>query len=556
MREVLDVRIKLQRPHLTDFMFVSERERPVAVTGDNIELAQETIGALNGRAALSTHFPIGHPPVSSRLSPVSLELPATRRQGPRGNSISSRRWVTPQTIQCIPPISDFVFICLASLAFFAPLVNGIQGLQHYIFTSIAIAAVFMAIFDRVGGYQPKQLRRWVWQATSAVIVWFLTIVIICFFASANPITAPAVHNNFLVYWALGMPLFLLLYKLLCTNLFEHLARVGYFARNVVIIGAGKHAEGLIRKLRSAEPEQLNIRGLFDDRRGRIPTAIEGVPVRGTTDDLIDFVRREAIDEVLIALPLADGERLISLRHKLQTLAIDARLSIEPLPGDFRARTVDYLGNVRVLDVVERPLKGWDGIVKVILDKLLSLICLICFIPLMLLTAALIKLDSRGPVFFVQKRFGRNNCVINVLKFRTMHLSHGDPSGQRRTIRNDPRVTRVGRALRRLSLDELPQLINVIRGDMSLVGPRPHAIAMMAGDQLYHEVVADYPRRHRVKPGITGWAQVNGSRGEIDTLAKAHTRVQLDLYYINHWSVWLDVRILLKTASLLLCKGAY
>jgi Undecaprenyl-phosphate glucose phosphotransferase len=391
-----------------------------------------------------------------------------------------------------------------------------------------------------------------------VTAWFLTIAIIYFLAPVNPITVSPPYNNVLVYWVFGMPLFLLFYKVSCPIFFHHLTRFGYFTRNVVIIGAGKHAESLILKLlRSAEAEQLNIRGLFDDRSDRIPTAIQGVPVRGTTDDLIDFVRREGIDEVLIALPLADGERLLSLRHKLQSLAIDARLSLEPLPGDFQARTVDYLGNARVLDVVERPLRGWDGvIIKALLDKSLSLIGLICIVPLMLLIAALIKLDSRGPVFFVQKRFGRNNSVIEVLKFRTMHLSYGDPSGQRRTIRNDPRVTRIGRVLRRLSLDELPQLINVIRGDMSLVGPRPHAIAMMAGNQLYHEAVADYPRRHRVKPGITGWAQVNGSRGEIDTLTKAHTRVQLDLYYIDHWSVWLDVRILLKTAGLLLCKGAY
>ena len=163
-------------------------------------------------------------------------------------------------------------------------------------------------------------------------------------------------------------------------------------------------------------------------------------------------------------------------------------------------------------------------------------------------AILIKLDSPGPVLFVQKRFGFNNEVIGVLKFRTMHIDRADPSGAQRTVRNDPRVTRLGRILRWLSFDELPQLINVIRGDMSLVGPRPHAVAMKAGDRLYGEAVERYLHRHRVKPGITGWAQVSGLRGEVDTLEKAHARVAHDLYYIEHWSPWLDLKILLKTVG--------
>jgi len=171
-------------------------------------------------------------------------------------------------------------------------------------------------------------------------------------------------------------------------------------------------------------------------------------------------------------------------------------------------------------------------------------------PLMALIALLIKLDSPGSVFFVQKRFGFNNEVIWVLKFRTMHVDCCDPSGAQRTLRNDPRITRVGRVVRALSIDELPQLINVFRGDMSLVGPRPHPLAMRAGDRLYGEAVAQYLHRHRVKPGITGWAQVNGLRGEVDSLEKARSRVAHDLYYIDHWSLWLDLKILLKTVRIL------
>jgi lipopolysaccharide/colanic/teichoic acid biosynthesis glycosyltransferase len=210
--------------------------------------------------------------------------------------------------------------------------------------------------------------------------------------------------------------------------------------------------------------------------------------------------------------------------------------------------IGYVGTVPVPGVVDRPLKDWRAVAKWMEGKLLGSLLLIFVGPLMALTAILIKLDSPGPVLFVQKRFGFNNEVIGVLKFRTMHIDRADPSGAQRTVRNDPRVTRLGRILRWLSFDELPQLINVIRGDMSLVGPRPHAVAMKAGDRLYGEAVERYLHRHRVKPGITGWAHVSGLRGEVDTLEKAHARVAHDLYYIEHWSPWLDLKILLKTVG--------
>jgi lipopolysaccharide/colanic/teichoic acid biosynthesis glycosyltransferase len=174
-------------------------------------------------------------------------------------------------------------------------------------------------------------------------------------------------------------------------------------------------------------------------------------------------------------------------------------------------------------------------------------------PILALIAVMIRLDSRGPIFFIQDRLGFNNNVIRVMKFRTMYVGREDPSGVERTVRNDPRITRVGRILRQFSLDELPQLINVVRGEMSLVGPRPHAVAMKAGDQLYHEAVSDYMYRHRVKPGLTGWAQVNGLRGEIDTLDKARARVEYDLYYIDHWSLWLDLKTLILTGRIVLSR---
>jgi Undecaprenyl-phosphate glucose phosphotransferase len=318
----------------------------------------------------------------------------------------------------------------------------------------------------------------------------------------------------------------------------------------VIVGAGYEGQRLIGKIRGSQDKSIVIRGVFDDRRSRLPDSVVGLNVLGTTDDLVRVARRVPVDEVIVALPLDAEERLKALFSKLKGIATDVRLSIEPLAERFQVRGMSYVGTVPVLEIADRPIRHWRAVVKSTEDKALSLLLAIFFAPLMAITAVLIKLNSRGPVFFVQERFGFNNDVIKVLKFRTMYIDRGDESGAQRTVPNDPRVTSVGRVMRALSIDELPQLINVLRGDMSLVGPRPHAIAMKAGDRLYGEAVEQYLHRHRVKPGITGWAQVHGLRGEIDTIEKAHARVAHDLYYIEHWSLWFDLKILLKTVGIL------
>jgi exopolysaccharide biosynthesis polyprenyl glycosylphosphotransferase len=264
-----------------------------------------------------------------------------------------------------------------------------------------------------------------------------------------------------------------------------------------------------------------------------------------------------VDEIIIALPLNAGERLRSLFEKLKSLPVDLRLSIEPLAGMFSINGMDKIVDVPLLQISERPLKQWNGVIKKCEDLILASILLVIFAPAIALIALVIKFDSPGPVFFAQDRFGFNNAAIRVLKFRTMYLDKCDPTGAKRTVRNDPRVTRFGRFLRTFSLDELPQLINVFKGEMSLVGPRAHAIAMKAGDRLYHEAVDTYAQRHKVKPGITGWAQVNGHRGEIDTLEKARRRVNYDLEYIERWSLGFDFKILLMSVGVVIkYKSAY
>jgi exopolysaccharide biosynthesis polyprenyl glycosylphosphotransferase len=205
----------------------------------------------------------------------------------------------------------------------------------------------------------------------------------------------------------------------------------------------------------------------------------------------------------------------------------------------------------MLHVFDRPISGWSWFIKMAEDYLVAIFVLVILSPLLFLIALAIKLDSRGPILFRQHRQGFNNAPIEIWKFRTMRTDSANPEGAViQATHHDPRVTRVGRFLRRLSLDELPQLVNVLRGEMSIVGPRPHAPGTRARGQLFEEAVERYAARHRVKPGITGWAQINGWRGETDTLEKIQKRVEHDLYYIDNWSIWLDLLIIVQTIAIL------
>ncbi|WP_167525315.1 undecaprenyl-phosphate glucose phosphotransferase [Roseomonas genomospecies 6] len=278
--------------------------------------------------------------------------------------------------------------------------------------------------------------------------------------------------------------------------------------------------------------------------------LAGVPVLGGVNGLVEQVRKNRIDLVVVALPWSAEAEINDILERLRVLAVDVRL----LPHRLIARTaglsVDATAGIPLLGVIHHPLAGWRGVLKRSEDLLIGGAALAVLAPVLLLAAAAIRLESPGPVLFRQKRFGFNNEEFEIWKFRTMHTDRGDQSGAQRTVRNDPRVTRIGRFLRRTSIDELPQLFNVLRGDMSIVGPRPHPVAMKAGDVLYHEAVENYACRHRVRPGITGWAQVNGLRGEIDNLHTAARRVEHDLYYVDNWSLGLDAEIMVRTALLL------
>ena len=502
-------------------------------------LAPPTILAL---AVASHREPTG------ALAQEKRELPGFAR------SIRSSRVILPWLVGG----SDFWLVLIAAASAFAARYDVVEGAgsPHHLLTAFLAAMLFVCGFERVGGYKLKNLSQLKWQLTRVLIVWGIltfSLLVVAFFSK----TSESFSRGWVLAWIVAAIGAQLTGRWLLQIATQRWGAADHIARNIVIFGAGEDGQRLVARLRQSPDKSIVIRGIFDDRESRIPKTFNGVSVLGTSDDLLHFARGGWIDDVIIALPLDAERRIKKLFEKLKGVAVDLRLSVEPITQKFEVRGMSYIGVAPVLEVADRPLKQWRAVTKWVEDKFLATVLLIIFSPLMGLVALLIKADSRGPVLFVQKRFGFNNEVIPVLKFRTMFVDQADRSGGQRTIRHDRRVTRVGRIIRALSIDELPQLINVLRGEMSIVGPRPHPIAMEAGNgALYGDAVAQYCHRHRVKPGITGWAQVNGLRGEVDALQKARARVDHDLYYIEHWSPWLDFKILLKTASTVLRQPAY
>ena len=317
-------------------------------------------------------------------------------------------------------------------------------------------------------------------------------------------------------------------------------RAGRLTTRLALVGAGPQAASFIRGVRQHDPGVLVV-GVFDERRTRVPPAVEGVPVLGTLDDLERFARDRPLDQIVITLPQQAASRRLACFERLRHLPIDVRLSPD-LPGlELAGHGVAEVAGMPVLRVFDRPLTGWSRVAKAIEDRLLAALVLTITAPVLLAVALLVRLSSPGPVLYRQRRYGFANEAIEVLKFRTMYVQpEGGATGTRR---GDPRVTPIGRLLRKTSLDELPQFFNVLLGQMSIVGPRPHAVAH---NERFASLIDGYLSRHKVKPGITGWAQIHGLRGEAETLARMQERVRYDLHYIENWSLLLDLRIIFRT----------
>jgi len=404
-------------------------------------------------------------------------------------------------------------------------------------TGLVLAAFYIA-----GLYQFDTLIRR--RKQLAKIVFSCAVAFLCLAALAFAFKASATYSRVWAFSWFGATAFLVCaQRMFCANLLRKTAQIGILTRNVAIVGAGEQGQRLIQRLQIAKDPWLRLFGVFDDRTDRVPNQISQVPLLGDLDKLVDLVREQRIDEVIITLPWNAETRLGKIIDQLAELPVHIRLSTDLIGLAYPNASISMVSGIAMLEVAHKPIADWQRVVKQLEDWLIASALAVILLPAMLLIGLLIKLDSPGPVLFRQKRYGFNNQSIHVYKFRTMFHDRPADVGSAQATRNDARITRIGRFLRRTSLDELPQLLNVLNRSMSLVGPRPLPIALV---EEHAPIINGYHARHKIKPGITGWAQVNGLRGETEVPEKMAARIEHDIHYIENWSLLFDLQILVMT----------
>jgi len=345
-------------------------------------------------------------------------------------------------------------------------------------------------------------------------------------------------------WAVITPLILILLHILERATLRLLRRGGRNTRRAIIIGAGDLGISLADRILDTEWMGVRIEGFFDDKATEPEQIrINGLPILGRCNEACAYVRKHRIDHVYLALPMRAEAVMRNVFDQLQDTTASVFLVPDLFVFELMGTYQQDIKGMPVFSLCESPLNGPFGVVKHLEDKILASLILLLIWPLMLLIALGVKLTSKGPVIFKQRRYGLNGMPIKVYKFRSMTVCE-DGNNVLQAKQGDARVTKFGAFLRRTSLDELPQFFNVLQGRMSIVGPRPHAVAH---NEQYRKLIRGYMWRHKVKPGITGLAQVSGWRGETDTLEKMQRRVEFDLEYIRRWSIWLDIKIILQTA---------
>lgn len=466
--------------------------------------------------------------------------------------------ISPVMVRGILRLVEFGLFVVSGIAIFLFYV-GLRSpmIWEYAVVILAGSALSIVVVELVDGYQMAALRNPLSYTSRIILACCGSFALLSLLGFMMKISEAFSRIWFVGWLAAGLGLIILL-RFILARLFRRWARNGTMERRALIVGGGKTAESLIRSLERQPFNDIRICGIFDDRDdSRSPPIVAGYPKLGTVDELIEFARIARIDMLIVSLPLTAELRLLSMLKQLWVLPVDIRLSAHSNQLHFRPRSYSFIGAVPMLDIFDKPINDWDSVAKRAFDIVFSVLGIIVTSPIMMATAIAIKLESKGPILFRQRRHGFNNEFIEVLKFRSMYTEQCDPSARNAVTKDDPRVTRVGKFIRKTSIDELPQFFNALRGDLSLVGPRPHAITAQSHNRLYNEVVDGYFARHRVKPGVTGWAQINGWRGEIDSDVKIKTRTEFDLYYIENWSLLLDLKILLLTPiKLMNTENAY
>lgn len=529
------------------------------VLGLLIEMLEDMRATQNTAQSLGSEDAAAPAPAVATSYPINERR---RRLSPAALKVASEKVLAPYSAIVIEGIARLVDLCLVATAGLAVSVIGVAGLTapgwNVVVASTALAVAAVMAFQVAGLYDVQGMRARVHTLLRTTLAWTVVLVIcavaVIVFAPSDDMTRRWLGVVFPVGLA-G----LLVARAVASTLVRRWTEQGRLNRRTVVVGADLNGEKLIKLLHAEGDSGLNILGVFDDRNDdRALEACYGVPKLGKVADIVEFARRTRIDLVLFALPISAENRILDMLKQLCVLPVDIRLSAHANSLRFRPRAYTYVGNVPTINVSEQPIRDWDLVTKWLFDRIVGGLILVAISPLLALIALAIKLDSPGPVLFKQKRFGFNNDRVDVFKFRSLYHDQADPLAAKVVTKGDKRVTRVGRFIRRSSLDELPQLFNVVfAGNLSLVGPRPHAVQQKLQDRKLDEAVDGYFARHRVKPGMTGWAQVNGWRGELDTTEKVEKRVEYDLAYIENWSLLFDLYILAKTPiSLIKTDSAY
>jgi Undecaprenyl-phosphate glucose phosphotransferase len=499
-------------------------------------------------AAATTATAAERPPIERRRRLSQAALAVTNQK--------VRPAYSPVVIAGAVRVADFVLLSFVGIALYLGYMVPLTGFHwEYVAAICGMTATAVVCFQASDIYQVQVFRGQLRQMTRMISSWafvFLLFIGASFFAKLGSEISRLWLSAFFI---VGLAV-LVAGRLFLRAMVRSWARQGRLDRRTIVVGSDQNGEQLIAALKTQPDSDIDILGVFDDRNDdRALDSCAGSAKLGKVDDIVEFARRTRIDLVLFALPISAETRILEMLKKLWVLPVDIRLSAHTNKLRFRPRSYSYIGKVPTLDVFEAPITDWDLVMKWLFDHIVGALILLLAMPLMAIVALAIKLDSPGPVLFRQKRFGFNNERIDVFKFRSLYHDQADPLATKVVTKNDSRVTRVGRFIRKSSLDELPQLFNVVfKSNLSLVGPRPHAVQGKLQSRLFDEAVDGYFARHRVKPGITGWAQINGWRGEVDSEEKIQKRVEFDLYYIENWSVLFDLFILLKTPLALMTKN--
>lgn len=412
--------------------------------------------------------------------------------------------------------------------------------NYQIASAIGIVS-FLLIAESCHLYRSWRVSTFREHAMATLLPWLLTVFILMMTGYFTK-TGADFSRVVIGVWLTVTPCILVLWRFTLKQFISQLYSRGYYTQKAAIIGATENGIALAGELNLKENPGIVLEGFYDERtENRIPGKLNA-PLCGTVIDALEKARQGELKHIYIAMPLCAKGRITKFLEKFSDTTANTYLVPDFFNYDLLYSRWSHVGKIQILSVFDTPFNGLTAWVKRTEDVVLSTIILILISPLLVAISIGVKLSSPGPVLFKQDRYGLDGKKIKVWKFRSMStMDNGDIVKQ--ATRKDPRITRFGAFIRRTSLDELPQFINVLQGTMSIVGPRPHAVAH---NEEYRAIVGRYMLRHKVKPGITGWAQINGYRGEIDTITKMEKRVEYDLAYIQRWSLLMDIKIIYLT----------